>query len=183
MRRFIVRAAAAALCALSLSGCVDSAGPILADAQPLLGERVRLQFYTLRKGFAEEPEQASYRWNRGSYVRTGSGMQDVRAFSAHPFEGDSLIIQGTSAKRPRVAEYAVAFKLTDGVYQAIGIDEDDADAATRAAHCKKTDDSGCRIETRDQLFAFARATAARRKGEGGLVIRLADGAQNPPRER
>lgn len=183
MRRFIVRAAAAVLCALSLSGCVDSVGPILPDAQPLLGERVRLQFYTLRKGFAEEPEQASYRWDGGRYVHTGGGMRDVSAFSAHPFEGDSLIMQGTSAKRPRIAEYAVAFKLTDGVYQAIGIDEDDADAATRAAHCKKTDDSGCRIETREHLFAFARATVARRKGEGGLVIRLADGAQNPPRRR
>jgi hypothetical protein len=183
VRRFIVRAAAAALCALSVSGCVDSVGPILPDAQPLLGERVRLQFYTLRKGFAEEPEQASYTWNRGRYVHIGGGMRDVRAFSAHPFEGGGLIIQGTSAKRPRIVEYAVAFKLTDGVYQAIGIDEDDADPATRAAHCKKTDDSGCRIETREQLFAFARATAVRRKGEGGLVIRLADGAQKSPRRR
>jgi hypothetical protein len=32
----------------------------------------------------------------------------------------------------------------------------------------------CRIETREQLFAFARATAARRKTDGGLAIRLPD---------
>ena len=46
MSRLIVRAAAAALCALSLTGCVDSDGPILTDAQPLFGKDVRLQFYT-----------------------------------------------------------------------------------------------------------------------------------------
>ena len=183
MRRSIVGAAAVTLCGLSLAGCVDSVGPILPDSQPMFGERVRFQFYTLRKGFADEPEQASYKWTGGRYVHTGGGMRDVRSFSAHPFESDSLIIQGTSAKRPRIAEYAVAFKLADGVFQAIGIDEDDADAATRAAHCKKTDHSGCRIETREQLLAFARATAARHKGEGGLVIRLADGVQKPPRQR
>jgi len=183
VRRSVVCAAAAALCALSLSGCVDSVGPILPDAQPLLGERVRLQFYTMRKGFAEEPEQASYRWDRGRYVHTSGGLPDVSAFSAHPFEGNSFIVQSVAIKRPRITEYAIGFKLTDGVFQVIGIDEDDADAATRSAHCKKTDDSSCRIETREQLFAFARATAARRKGEGGLVIRLAAGAQKSPRRR
>ena len=183
MRRSIVGTAAAGLCGLSLSACVDSVGPIFADPQPLFGQRVQFQFYTLSQGQADEPEQAIYTWTGGRYIRTAGGMRDVRAFSAHPFEGDSLIIQGTSAKRPRIIEYAVAFKLTDGVYQAIGIDEDDADAATRAAHCKKTGDSGCRIETREQLFAFARATAARHKGEGGLIIRLADGVQKTPRRR
>jgi hypothetical protein len=183
VRRLIVRTTAAAFCVISLFGCVDSVGPILPDAQPLFGERVRFQFYTLSKGIADEPEQTSYKWNGARYVRTGGGMHDVRAFSVHPFEGNSYIVQGASAKRPRIAEYAVAFKLTDGVYQVIGIDEDDADAATRAAHCKKTDDSGCRIETREQLSAFARATAARRKGEGGLIIRSADGVQKPPHRR
>jgi len=148
-----------------------------------MGERVRLQFYTLRKGFAEEPEQASYKWDRGRYVHTGGGLRDVRAFSVHQFEDNSFIIQSIAVKRPRIIEYAVGFKLTEGIFQAIGIDEDDADVTTRSTHCKKTDDSSCRIETREQLFAFARATAARRKGEGGLVIRLADGAQKSPRQR
>jgi hypothetical protein len=73
--------------------------------------------------------------------------------------------------------------LTDGVFQAIAIDEDDAAAPTRAAYCKRVDESHCRIETRRQLFAFARATAARRKGEGGLVLRLADSVPEPPRQR
>jgi hypothetical protein len=183
VRRSIVRATAAALCALSLPGCVDSVGPILPDAQPFFGERVRLQFYTLRKGFAEEPEQATYKWTGGHYVHTAGGLRDVTAFSVHPFEGNGFLIQSIAVKRPRITEYAIGFKLTDGVFQVTGIDEDDADAATRSAHCKKTDDSSCRIETKEQLLAFARATAARRKGEGGLVIRLADGAEKPLRRR
>ena len=108
-------------------------------------------------------------------------MRDVTAFSVHPFEGNAFIVQSAAAKRPRIIEYAVASKLTVGVYQVIAINEDDADASIRAAQCKKTSDSGCRIETREQLFALARATVARRKGEGGLVIRLADGVQRPPR--
>ena len=65
-------------------------------------------------------------------------------------------------------------KLADGVYQVIAIDEADADEATRAANCKHPGGIACRIETREQLFAFARATAARRKNDGGLAIRLPD---------
>ena len=45
----------------------------------------------------------------------------------------------------------------------IAIDEDDADEPTRAAHCKHPGGAACRIETREQLFAFARATAAQHK--------------------
>lgn len=41
---------------LSLAACIDSSGPILQNAQPLFGQELRLQFYTLRKGFADEPE-------------------------------------------------------------------------------------------------------------------------------
>ena len=63
-------------------------------------------------------------------------------------------------------------KLAEGVYQVIAIDEDDADAATRAAECKHPGGAACRIETREQLFTFARATAAKRKTDGGLAIRL-----------
>jgi hypothetical protein len=173
----IVRAAAAALYALGLAGCVDSVGPILPDPQPLFGTPLRLQFYTLHKGSAQEPEQATYQWNGARYTHIGGGMRDISDFSVHPFEGDNFIVQSVAAKRPRITEYALAHKLAEGVYQVIAIDEDDADVQSRAAHCKKADDSGCRIEKREQLFAFARATAARRKGEGGLVLRL------PPRRR
>jgi hypothetical protein len=182
VRRLTIRAAAAALLALSLSGCIDSSGPILQDAQPLFGENLRLQFYTLSRGFVDEPEQAAFKWDGTRYAHVSGGMTDVTAFTTHRLQAGAYIIQSEAAKRPRIYEYAVAQKLTDGVFQAIAIDEDDAAAPTRAAYCKRVDESHCRIETRRQLFAFARATAVRRKGEGGLVLRLADTVPEPPRQ-
>ncbi|MEI9803885.1 MAG: hypothetical protein WDN48_04715 [Pseudolabrys sp.] len=93
------------------------------------------------------------------------------------------------AKRVRITEYALLHKIADGVFQVLPIDEEDADEPTRVAYCGKgepNDPSPCRIQTRDQLFAFARATAARRKDDGGLVIRLPDGsdkAERPAKRR
>ena len=58
MKQPFICVAGAILCALALSGCVDSSGPLLSDAQPVLGQQLRLQFYSLRKGIADEPEQA-----------------------------------------------------------------------------------------------------------------------------
>jgi hypothetical protein len=177
----VTRAAGAILCALLLSACIDSSGPLLPDAKPLLGEQLRLQFYSLRKGFADEPEQATYKWDGTKYARTGGGMADIGAFSVHPLARNNLIVQAAAAKRPDIYEYAVARKLTDGVYQVTAIDEADADKATRASYCKRAGDTHCRIETRSQLFVFARATSLRKKGEGSLVLRLADDVPAPSR--
>jgi hypothetical protein len=174
-------AAAVVLCALALSGCVDSSGPLLSDAQPVFGEQARLQFYSLRKGTADEPEQATYRWDRGAYQRTGGGMTDVGSFSVHPLARDIFVVQSASAKRPGMFEYAVARKLVDGVYQVIAIDEADAGRVARARFCKRAGDSACRIETRNQLYAFARATAERKRSQGGLVLRLSDGVAESAR--
>jgi hypothetical protein len=182
----MARAAAAVLFALSLSGCVDSSNPIMPDAQAVLGQRLRLQFYGLRNGVAHEPEQATFKWNGTLYVRTGGGMRDVGGFSIHPFENGDFIVQETPAKRPHMFEYALMHKLLDGVYQVIVIDEDDADEATQTGQCgkgTKSDPASCRIQTRDQLFAFARATAARHRDTGGLVIRLPDEEEKPARAR
>jgi predicted homoserine dehydrogenase-like protein len=104
-------------------------------------------------------------------------LRDVAAVSLHPFEGDNFIVQETPMKRPHIVEYALAHKIADGVYLVQAIDEEDADAATRAALCgkgHKKDPSPCRITTREALFAFARATAARKKQDGALAIRLAN---------
>jgi hypothetical protein len=183
---FTARAASAALCAFFLSGCIDSAGPILPDAQPVFGPRLKLQLYSLRNGFAHEPEQVSFNWNGALYARAGGGMKDISAFSVHPFEAGDYIIQDVPAKRPRISEYALLHKIADGAYQVVAIDEDDADEPTRAAYCgkgDKADPSPCRIETREQLFAFARATAARQKTDGGLVLRLPDSSEKPERRK
>jgi hypothetical protein len=64
--------------------------------------------------------------------------------------------------------------LADGVYRVDVIDEDDADAGVREAQCKHPGGVSCRIETREQLLTFARATAAKKKTNGGLAIRLGD---------
>ena len=184
MRGLLVRLGLAALCALPLAGCIDSAGPILATAEDVFGPKLKVQLFTLRDGRAREPVQAEFRWNGALYERAGGGLREVAAFSAHPFEGGDYIIQEVPAKRPRISEYALLHKLADGVYMIWAIDEMDADEPTRAAYCGKgepKDPAACRIETREQLFAFARATAARAKPDGGLVVRLPDGSEKPQR--
>ncbi len=176
MRPALARATIAALFALLVSGCIDSVSPILPDAQPIFGKSLRFQLYGMRKGVAVDPEQALFTWNGALYAHTGGGMRDVSAISIHPFEDGDFIIQSVPANRSGITEYAVMHKLVEGVYQVIAIDEADADEPTRAAFCSKGEkgDRSCRIETRGQLLAFARATAALKKDDGGLAIRLPD---------
>jgi len=174
VKSFLFRAAFAVLCGLALTGCIDSSGPILTDAQPVLGPRLNLQLYSLREGHAHDPERASFAWDGKLYVRSGGGMKDVSSFTVHEFEAGDTIIQSSQLRHPQIAEYALMRKLAEGVYQVIAIGEDDADEPTRAANCKHPGGAACRIETREQLFTFARATAAKRKTDGGLAIRLDD---------
>jgi hypothetical protein len=170
----------ALLCALALAGCIDSSDPILSEAQPVFGPKLNLQFYSLSKDVATEPTHETFAWNGALYARSG-GSREIEAFSAFSFEAGDYIIQSISAKDPRKTEYALLHKLAEGVYLARVIDEDDADEQTRASLCAKSDKFSCRIQTRDQLFAFARATAARQHQSGGLVIRLPDLPETPRR--
>ncbi len=158
---------------LCLAGCIDSAKPILTDSKPLLGQHLRLQTYSLGdKGIADGPEQAEYVWQGTYYAHVSGGMKDVAGFTVHPFENGDYIVQ-TRPKDPKASiDYALLHAFVAGVYQAVVIDENDASAAARAANCKKTKDSSCRVETRAQLWALARATAARPKNCGGLAIKL-----------
>ena len=181
MKSFIIRAVLAGLCALSLSACIDSTGPVLTDAQPVLGPRLNLQLYTLSKGFADEPEKVSYAWNGKLYTHTGGSMKDIGAISLHPFEAGDYIIQAVPVRANQTIEYALLHQLASGVYLVIAIDEADADEATRAANCTHPGGAACRITTREQLFVLARATAAHRKDEGGLVLRLPDAPAKRPR--
>lgn len=181
--RALARATLAGLFALSLSGCIDSSGPIVMDTQPIFGPKLKLQLFTLRDGAAHDPEGVSYTWNGKHYARASGGMRDVRAFSLVPFEGGDFIIQSVPANPACGTEYAVLHKIADAVFQVVAIDEADADEPTRTAFCKHPDGAACRIETRDQLFAFARATAARHKDAGGLAIRLPDGERTRRQSR
>jgi len=164
----------ATLAALALSGCIQASGPVLTGGEQMFGPKLRLQLYGLRDGYARDLETVSFAWNGSLYAHAGGGLKDVAAFSVHAFEGGDTIIQTVPAKPGQPTEFAVAHRLADGVWQVLPIDEADADEATRAAFCKKADKTSCTIETREQLLAFARATAAQRKDSGGLAIRLPD---------
>jgi hypothetical protein len=181
MRRAVTRAFLLAA-SLLLAGCVQSEGPILSDSAQPFGKTLKLQLYGLSKGFARDPQSVSFRWNGQYYVRAGGGLRDVSGFTIHPFEGDDFIVQTVPAKPHSPTEFAIAHRLAEGAWQVIPIDEADADAATRDAYCKSSKDA-CVIETRQQLLAFARATAAQQKADGGLAIRLPDRPDRPPPRR
>jgi hypothetical protein len=184
--RILRSAALAAFACLALAGCIDSSGPILSDSQEAFGSRLRVQLYTLKNGRAQNPEQAIFMWRGGLYAHAAGGMREVSAFSVNPFENGDFIIQEVPANRPRTTEYALLHKIADGVFQVLPIDEDDADEQTRAAYCGQggpKNPSSCRITTQEQLFAFARATAARGKQDGGLAIVLSAEPERPARHR
>jgi hypothetical protein len=177
----LLRIVLLACSALALVGCIQSSGPILSDTSPVFGPKLKLQLYGLRDGYARDPEMVTFVWNGALYARTGGGLRDVAGFTAHPFEGGDFLIQSTPAVRTKPTEFAIAHRLSGGVWQVIPVDEADAEEATRTAFCKKEDRVVCAIERRDQLIAFARATAARRNDNGGLAIRLPDDGERQRR--
>jgi hypothetical protein len=179
IRRFGLVTAAA----LTLAGCIRSEGPILSDSDQPFGAKLHLQLYGMNSGIARDPETVSFAWNGHHYVRTGGGLRDVSGFSIHRFESDDFIIQTVPSKPRDPTEFAIAHRLVEGVWQVVPVDESDADAPTRETYCKKATLSTCVIETRQQLLAFARATAAHRKDNGGLAIRLPDDAERKKSSR
>jgi hypothetical protein len=160
-----------------LAGCIDSVQPILTDAQPLLGERPRLEFYALREGAAHEPTAETFAWRGTRYVPTGGTAADVGDFTLHNFKGDAfegadLIVQSIRSGKP--AEYAIARKLAGGTYLVVAIDENDADEATRGKFCGHEAGAACRVATREAVLAFAHATAAKPHAAGGLAVLMAE---------
>jgi hypothetical protein len=155
-----------------LAGCIDSAKPLLTGAEPLLGERPRLQFYVLRDGAAHEPTAETFRWSDGRYVPVNGNAKDIGAFTLHAFEGMDLIVQ--SARPGHPAEYAIARKIADGTYFLMAVDETDADDATRRQYCGGEAFAACRVLTREAVEAFARATAAKPHASGGLAVLTAE---------
>jgi hypothetical protein len=161
----------ALLAALLLAGCIDSAAPILTDAQSLFGPQLRVHSYTLIDGQGSGPETGTFRWERGQYHPTGRPTFKVDDLTMHAFAGSDLIVQSRNLdQKDKRFEYALARKLADAVYLVIAIDEDDADEPTRAKFCTKSAMSSCRITTREALMAFAQATATKRDPKGGLAI-------------
>ena len=155
-----------------LAGCIDSAKPLLTGAQPLLGERLNLQLYAMRKNAVYEPATASFVWQNGHYARTGGTDTSLHDFTVHRFQGSDLIAQEIPPGAP--VNYAILRKLAEGTYLVFVIDEDDAGKATRRKFCGKSSGPGCTVTTRRAVLAFARASAAKRPAVGGLVLLLAD---------
>jgi hypothetical protein len=168
----------AMLLALAISGCVSSTEPILGDAKGILGDGGRLNIYDVEEGATRNFRSYPYQWSGNRYV-VRSRASEISEFTVHPYEGRNLIVQAR-AKRPlRPHVYALARKLAEGVYLLTTIDPEDADEATRNRFCIKSRDAPCRIETPEQLFVFARASAAK-ETEGG---RLAVLVRSPPKKR
>jgi hypothetical protein len=161
--------AVVAVLALPLSGCISSPSPILSDANAILGEQGEIHFFSAPGSGPREHSVMTFEWSGSRYVFSGRSGS-VSDFTAHPFEGRDLILQSTAARTPRLTEYAIARKLADGVYMVIPISEDDIDDATRDRFCVKTQDASCRITTPEQLFVFAKATAAKDEEGGGIAV-------------
>jgi hypothetical protein len=176
IRRPPVFAWIAVLLCLLLPGCISSDGPILSDAKAILGERGQIHLFSTSSG-GREHTVATFRWNGSRYVVTGRSL-GISDFTAHAYEGRDLIVQGRSTRAPRPTEYALARKIAEGTYLITPISEDDADDEARARFCSKTPDASCRISTPEQLFVFARATAAKEQESGGVAVIVP--AQSPP---
>jgi hypothetical protein len=164
------RALGTALC-LATAACISSTGPILSEANSILGERGQLHVFEIVEGAAHSPRRYAFQWNGKSYV-VANRQAEISAFTVHVYEGRDLIVQARARRPLRPYVYALARKVTDGVYRLTTIDPSDADEATRDRFCIKTRDAPCRIETPEQLFVFARATAAREEAGGGKLVVL-----------
>jgi len=162
---------ALAICAL-LGNCIDSAQPVLTDAHPILGDRLRFALYALREGAAHDPITASFVWRNDRYVLTSGNDEGFGDITIHPFEGQDLLVQSIRDRLP--AEYAIARKLAAGVYLVVPIDETDADASTRRRFCGAEKRLSCHVTVRAAIIAFARATASKQHPDGGLAVLLAD---------
>jgi hypothetical protein len=168
-----LRPAVATILCLATAACVSSTGPILTGANSILGERGQLHAFDVIEGAAHNPRRYSFQWKGQSYV-VGNRQAEISAFTVHAYEGRDLIVQARARRPLRPYVYALARKVTEGTYLLTTIDPNDADEATRDRFCIKTRDAPCRIETPEQLFVFARATAARESEGGKLVVLVRD---------
>jgi hypothetical protein len=154
---------------LGLSGCISSTAPVLSGAMPVLGDRGQLHLFSLSDGAAHDPSTATFEWTGSRYTVHGKSI-GVTDFTALPFEGRDLIVQGRNIRPPHAIEYALARRLADGTYLVVPIDENDVDEPTRAKFCTKAPGIACGISTPEQLLVLARATADKDMEGGGLAV-------------
>src|SRR5262245_17195553 len=163
---------AAALAALFLSACVQSQTPLITDAQPLLGQQFEVHLYEeFVDNEASGVHASTYQWKDGQYVRAGGLAQDAKRFVAVPLDGSDFVIQ-SGDESGKVFVYWIGHRLTPGVYQIFGVNEMDADEATRKAICGDRSADICWVTSRDQLLTLARATAAKPARNAALGVVL-----------
>jgi hypothetical protein len=165
---------------LATCACISSTEPILGDANSILGQQGQIHLYDIEEGATANYRSHPFQWDGRRYVVRGRGAE-ISEFTVHPFEGRDLIVQARAQRPLRPHFYALARKLAEGVYVLTNIDANDADEGTRNRFCIKTRDAPCRIETPEQLFVFARASAARENEGGGRLAVLVRAKPKPKR--
>lgn len=155
---------------LALSGCVTSETPILGQSEQVFDDGGRFQFYSLRGGAAHDPSLLQLRWTGTRYTALGPDFHKDNALTFHALDGKDLVVQVIDGRPDRKVDYAVLRQVADGVYLVNPVDEEDADAATRAKFCAAP--SGCRVTTAEHVMGLARATAAKSHPRGALAIRI-----------
>jgi hypothetical protein len=157
----------APLLALALTGCISASGEILGDAKAILGDRIQVHAFTSSKDGKRDYTTGIFEWSGSRYVRRSGDFTD---FTIHPYEGRDLIIQSPTSRGSTTINFGLARRIAEGVYLILPIQDEDADEPTRARFCTKTQGADCRISTPEQLFVFARASAARDEDIGGVVV-------------
>jgi hypothetical protein len=170
--RALTRIAVCLAALVALAGCVSSEAPVLGPSQQPFGDGGKFQFYSLRGGAAHEPSLMQLRWTGAHYTAIGPDFHKDNALTFHTLDGNDLVAQVIDGRPDRKVDYAVLRQAAEGVYLVNPVDEDDADAATRAKFCVAP--SGCRVTTPEQVMGLARATAAKRHPRGALAIRIAE---------
>jgi hypothetical protein len=150
----------APLLALGLTGCISATGPIL-------GDRIQVHAFASPRDGKRDYTTGIFEWSGSRYVRRSGDFTD---FTIHPYEGRDLIIQSQTSRGSTSINFGLARRIAEGVYLIIPIQEEDADEPTRARFCTKTQGADCRISTPEQLFVFARASAARDEDIGGVAV-------------
>jgi hypothetical protein len=170
--RTVMRIAISIAALSALAGCVTSEAPILGQSQQPFGDGGKFQFYGLRDGAAHDASVLQLRWDGTRYTSVGPDFHKDNALTFYPLDGNDLVVQLVDGRPDHNVEYGVMRQIAEGVYLVNPVDENDADAATRAKFCATS--SGCRVTTPEQVMGLARATAAKRHMRGALTIRIAD---------
>jgi hypothetical protein len=153
---------AAILSMLALGGCVDSAGPLLNNAEPILGQRLRVHVIPVGKEQTDpNGEIFAYAWNGARYEPASRSKGTQQPFTLHYFGAQDYIAQGfpTSDTVVDTVTYTLVRKATEGVYVMSPIEEKDLNEETRAKLCDPGIIYTCRISSAEALAQMARATA------------------------